>query len=365
MVKKDVDEIERSLENTIRQFKLPIEERQQKQTNDMKKIMEFEKAMKKCKVTLNAEIEQQTLKLHDYLQSPEGRAQVLSYEDLKFNVDPRRPLETDPKFLQETLESAVIASIPHYSGFNSIVEWANSPKVKNNLTQILEHFGAMGADFNCCLDTSEVVVDVTEESYVAKVCRALLVGIPLFILGMAILPLSVALQPVTICWLFHRGVRYYQFRSLLEKRYDEFLRHQKEHNYENLKAFLERHIATVSHAIYYVYNIIPEKIERLNKELRDRLQHDAKNEPMYWKVLKSCQSIKGALCKFLIDLDIHEYQEDDIIVRKREGYGAFGTVYKVALKSKEEQVPAALKVLQNEVNDATARLFVNERESCR
>ena len=341
---------------------MPLEERKQLQTKDIEKIENFERALKECKKHLNTEIEKHVTKLQRYLQ--ENRDKILSSVDLKLTNFNQSKLENDETVLKETLEGAVMASIPDYPGFNDFVRWTDSLEVKSTLKSILDHFGGIEADLNCTLDTSDVTVDVEDSSF-AKIARGLLIGIPLVVLAIVVAPVTAVAVPI---WFAHRSKKTSRIRSLLQQRYDEFL-DQSATTHAELKKLLERHTAVVSQAFYYVHKIIPEKVESLKKELDDRLLHDSQNEPRYRHVLNSCQSVKGALCRFMIDLDIHEYREGDIIwpnrQRQRVGFGSFGTVYEVQVKRKGTQVSAALKVLHNEVDDDTARLFVNERDSCR
>ena len=193
---------------------------------------------------------------------------------------------------------------------------------------------------------------------VAIAVPAILVGVPLAV------AIGVVAAPIYGVFKMFTSLRKRNFKLEVGKIYKETVRNAVAGDAKILSGIVLPLLHTTCSSVATLKEI-PKKTSNLFEELRGRREQEKKDIPSYKIVLQKCQAIKGAMAKFLLELNIHTYSANDLTwpePRIPVASGSFGSVYKVTLPTK---TVAALKEMQDPVTGDNSEQFLKERNNGR
>ena len=367
-----LDRIEQSTESTLRLLELPVEERMKRYVADWSKLESFRredgthgKQIHELRQMVNRQIRKLVRDLWSDLKLGKGKDTILM-----FKSDHMRDWERtiyDAREVQALVEGRVTSAILQHEGFEEFTQWA-AAEIKKPIESLLAHlemFGAEVTSFNpSTVDTSwaDCLTDKKKGWKPAKVAKAVALGA----IAVAAAPIGLVLGLIAIpVYKAVQTVGNMTFKKTYTKAYGEFLDKACQDDYKELQAIVTDLLTRSCEPVRMLYCEIPRCIGELKRELETRAKQEEEFKGDYKSMLELCHAKKKKIAKFVLNLNIHDYAEDEIEwpnPMKPEATGSFGKVFKVTVP---EKGTAAIKLMTDAVNEENAEEYLKELNVCR
>ena len=363
-----MDQIEQSVENTLRELQLPLEERKQKRMEDMDQLKMFKESLKsgniaKAKQKIGQQIDKMVHELSDYLMSAKGFQDAMKWK--KKDLDEAEQEAFSDRNVEDLVTTRFIKAVCRSEPFQGFLKWADE-EAKNDAIVISREFNLLKADIAISDPSSPESTDKFEETEeiswdAKKMAAAVAVAIPVLLVGVPLaLAVAVVGGPVYGITELVRAARNKSFKNSVENAYKGMIQKVCSREGVLLRQTVLNLLQTHCLPVEVIFKDIPARIHDLEQELTARAKQDAKDVPSYQEVLEQCQEVKGVMSRFILNLNMHNYSGSDIdwpSPKKPIAKGSFGDVYKVTVQGVGV---AALKLMQDSITKENADEFLKE-----
>jgi energy-coupling factor transporter ATP-binding protein EcfA2 len=367
-----LDRIEQSTESTLRLLELPMEERMKKYESDWNKLESFRredgtygKQIHELQGMVNRQIRKLVRDLWSDLKLGKGKDTILMFKN-----DHMRDWERtvyDAREVQTLVEGRVTSAILQHEGFEEFIQWAASEikKPVEYLLAQLQVFGAEVTSFNpSTVDTSwaDCLTDDKKGWKPTQVAKAVAVGA----MAVAAAPVALVLGLIAIpVYKAVQAVGNMTFKKTYTKAYGEFLDRACQDDYKELQTIITDLLGRSCEPVKMLHFDIPRCIGELKRELETRAKQEEEFKGDYKSMLELCRARKKKIAEFVLNLNIHDYAEDEIQwpnPLRPEATGSFGKVFKVTVP---EKGTSAIKLMTEAVNEENAEEYLKELNVCR
>lgn len=366
-----MNQVEQTVENTLRELQMPVEERLKKRVEDKELLTKFKESVETGHISdarkkIGQEIDKLVDELCPYLKSEEGFQYAMRWKRKQLDESEQEAFSN--RNIEDLVSSRYIKTISRSKSFVKFLEWADK-EAKQDAHGVFCEFNLLKADIALSDPSAPPLSSNFEEDVqwgAKRIAAAVAIAVPVLLVGVP-LALAVAVIGAPVFGLaelvsvardksFKRSVER-AYRALIEKvcSREAVLLHQ------TVRSLLETHCMPVK----LIFKDIPGQLRDLEQELNARAMQDAKDIPAYQEVLKQCCEVKGEISKFTLGTSIHSYTSTDITWPNPKlpvADGAFGEVYKVTIP---QRGPAALKVMLDAITDENSDEFLKELNSSR
>ncbi len=367
---------EHALETTIRQLRLPVDERKIRLRQWWEKLEAVESSLENGHLhEITNNLLQKTRKfttvdLINHLKSENVRNNVLKWRRSALQDEQQQLF--DGRKVSEFLQDRITDEIANFGGYKNLREWVNSKFVedaqKAQKTLNILNLDVTGGntsekeisvtsdddvneddDDDDVDDHDDVVVRSAKKLKIAAVVAAtplLVAAVPLALL------IGVIATPVVATL---KKIKERSFKEAVAKAFDDFLTQcQTESGVKNLHNLVLTVLEHSCYSVKFVRNDIPEQIATTRQRLRALEQQDEVHVPKYKELLCRCQEQSGKLSKFALQFYPHRYTYSDLTWDQTSepiGTCSFGTIYKVTLPKMKK---AALKLSDDHITPEKA-----------
>eukprot|EP00118_Oscarella_pearsei_P022027 m.251114 g.251114 ORF g.251114 m.251114 type:complete len:1013 (+) comp40332_c0_seq8:194-3232(+) len=352
-----LDRIEQTIQGTIREFKLPKEQRTIWRDENISRLSEFKESLAKGKMAeirrqLDEQIDCLTNEVADYLQSQESIAEALNWDKM---TESKAKTLFDEREVQNLIGNRLSKGVSNHPKVKQLVRWAKAqlgPDIEEEFQRLVsfssEIFTAKPSLIP--VDENYGLADVNGESGTSALRIAAIVG------AIVTAPIS---APIYAIVKLIGLIRDRNFRKVVETAYKEAVKKisgQTGRLWQSVKSA----VLSASFPARLVYEEFERMVAEIDKELKARAERREEDLPFFKTVLKQCVKLIGETSSYMLELGIEDYGEMDImwpVPRNPIDEGVFGLVYKVGIADRKE---AALKILKDPISSDNAEDFLRE-----
>lgn len=368
-----MDQVEQSVENTLRELQMPLEERTKKRMDDMDQLTSFKESLEAGRISaarqkIGREIDSMANELSGYLKSEEGFQYAMKWK--KKQLDESEQEAFSNRRVEDLVSTRFVKTICRSQAFRRFLEWADK-EAKPEALAIFHEFNLLKADVatsDPSAPTSASKFEESEESEwgAKKMAAAIALAVPVLLVGVPIaLAVAVIGGPIYGIAELVSAIRDRSFKGTVEKAYKATVEKMCSRDGVLLRQMVENLLEAQCLPVEMILKEIPGRLRDLEKELTARAKQDAKDVPQYEEVLRQCLEVKGTMSQFTLNMGMHSYSEADIEwpnPKKPIASGSFGNVYKVNVPGRGV---AALKVMHDTITAENSDDFMKELNSSR
>ena len=368
-----MDQVEQSVENTLRELQMPLEDRKKKRMEDMKLLTTFKESVETGHISeatkkIGQEIDRLVNELSAYLKSEEGLQYAMRWK--RKQLDESEQEAFSDRKIEDLVSSRYIKTISRSKPFIGFLEWADK-EAKQDAHGVFCEFNLLKADI-ALSDPSAPLSSRFEESEkesqwgAKRIAAAVAIAVPVLLVGVPLaLAVAVVGAPVFGIAELVSVARDKSFKRSVEKAYKALIEkvcsRQAVLLHQTVRSLLETHCMPVK----LIFKDIPGQLHGLEQELTARAKQDEKDIPDYEEVLERCHQVKGEMSQFTLSIGMHSYSSTDITwpnPKKPIADGTFGEVYKVTIPKRGA---AALKIMHDAITEQNSDDFLKELNSSR
>jgi serine/threonine protein kinase len=295
-----------------------------------------------------------------YLKSDEAKKVALKWKREDLGDDEQKLF--DEKQVQDLVQERFTKTITQSKQFLDFTRWA-SGRVMEEVQSVVKDLKVLEAEVTNVSpagDPGDLLRKFGQEighfggmqklAATALTVAMVLVAPVVLALG----TLQITLMPLYKLADFISSMGEKRFRKALERGYNETVEKSCENDCKILFATLKEILQTAVEPVKVAFKTIPARIEDLKHRLESRANHEAADIPMFEAALVEVSQVNGCLSKFELEMNIHEFSDNDIEwpnPRTPQSIGSYGSVFEVSLPGKKK---AMLKVLQDPVTEENA-----------
>ena len=354
-----------SVEATLRQLQLPIEDRKvwqsQIQEEIQKLILSLESAKSKLNSKLTAKILEFLPDVHCHLQSDEGHKQVLKWNKSSLKANEKESY--DAKDLEKFLNQRISQVICEFNGFEELCKWANTIFVDDAKDQ-LKSLNMLDLDVTGG-STPVSGTTITESSIRAK--GSYFGSFKKAKMSPVLIPILMAVGIIAFP-IYYGAIKLVEFgkeatfRAMLEKPFNRFLQDNITPDFSQLREIVSSLLEPPCPSVKVVFKEIPQRLSQLHQQLIAQNEQEVTNIPKYRELLRECLTKQGELSRLSLQLDTHKFTKEDLLSQEETARGKTSVVYKVSVNGIGR---AALKVAIKPITPQTAFDWKKEIDICR
>ncbi len=376
---------EQALETTIRQLRLPVDERKIRLGQGWEKLEAVESSHKNGPLhEMTKKLLQKTRKfttddLIHHLKSENGRNNVLKWK--KSTLHDEQHQHFDERNVSKFLQDRITNEIAKLESYHSLCEWANNTfvedareaeKTLNILT--LDVSGGNTSDRDISVnsatlndDDDDDSDDISQSTKKLKLAAAVMATPLLLAAAPFALVIGVIATPLVALGKMIASVKQKSFKAKVAEAFDAFLTQCQTDDAENLHNLVLTLLEQHSLSVKFVTKDVPEQIKTTRQRLMALEEQDEVYIPKYKELLYKCQEKNGELSKFSLQIYSYRYTDNDLKwpqPTKSVGTCSFGAVHKVTLQFPEMK-EAALKLMDDQITPQKALDFRRELHASR
>ena len=347
-----LDEIERTIQGTFREMKLPEDQKKLRQDENAKRLREFNESfesgsMADLRHRFDERIDTLTKDLVKHLQSADSIKSATNVES-----------SSDESEIAGLVNGRLSRAICNFRGVQKVSCLAGTdlgPEVEEEVQRLIE--------FRSEIVTVMPSLSPTEDDAIAPPVQNPennLKKVAKYVAIVLASPLLLVLSPV---YMAVKYVKKSMFRQSFKSAYEAKLKEICSEPPHELRDYVKNAVIATSPTATIVYKYFKELLKATEQDLaaaRDRQVKDY--EKKYEQLLKKCQKQIGQASLYVLHLGIHNYTRDDFVwpdPPTTAGGGSFGIVHKVKLKGKDSE-DVALKVFKRVIAENNAQIFLRE-----
>lgn len=360
-----LDQIEDSIEGTIRGLRLPTDERMRKHDEEWKQLQEFKQSRETGEISglqkmVTAGIDHLVMQLTTYLRSEEANRFAVKWKKSELKEDELRSLKD--KNAEYLVAERFCETIRTYKGYGEFSNWLN----QNAMSQMLQVLRDIH-DFKVKISSNRIArtspkgprksrantssrSSMFDASTIAWAVPTALLGAPVALaVGVVGAPIYAVIQLI----------RHIKFKKAVDKGYREMVEHCCSKSSRVLRDIVTCLLRTTLEPAKLALTEIPELIDDLERELEARVKQEAEDLPSYERALEEVRDLRGHVANFVLSLRAHDHTVDDLEDWKDDKLAneLKGQVVKKILKG---QGAVALKVWDESLAEENADSLLKE-----
>ncbi|XP_065826963.1 uncharacterized protein [Oscarella lobularis] len=350
-----LDYVEQSIEATLREFKLPDDQRTRKRDENAKRLVEFQESLASGKIAklrrqIDERLDDLTHDVAEHLKTKETIAKALDWDTMSTDKNTKNLFSE--REVKELVGHRLAKMICHDSRVGKVryaIGEEVGPHVEEELQRLVSFRSEIFTAKPSLLPRSDDALPNASGYSPAQV-----VGM---IAALAIAPISVPIYGIV---KLVQLIRDRSFRKVVETAYKAAVNEVSAGSKGQLRDSVKRVIVATSLTARIVYEGFESMVKEIDDELSARNQRREKDLPKYRKLLLLSQQMIGKASTFMLELGIEDYVEGDIVWPNPcipVDSGVFGEVFKVELARRKD---VALKVLKDPISEENAEEFLRE-----
>lgn len=358
-----LDQIEESIEGTIRGLRLPTEERIRKDETEWKQLQVFKQSRETGQIAgiqrmVTAGVDHLVMQLSTYLRSNEGYKFALKFKKSELKDDERRSVKE--KNAEYLIAERFCETIRSYKGYTDFSDWLHRnamPQVLEVLKEVQEFrarlsisssrtAGASPRGGRRAGSNSSSGSSLFDSSSMAWAVPAAILGAPVLVVGAPI-------------YAIVKLVRQMTFKKAVGKGYREMVEHSCKKGSRVLSDIVTCLLRTTLEPAKLALTEIPDLINDLEQRLTAFKKQEEDDLPSYETVLEECKEVRGQLAHFVLTLRTHDHTLSDLEDWKdgEDVDKLKGQVVKITLKGTGT---VALKLWDEATTEENADIFLKE-----
>lgn len=357
--------IEHLLRESVYELNLPCEERMKKWQEDWERFDKFRRSMEDGRIaiicnSISEQIKRLVKDLAIFLKSDDAKKVALKWKKEELGEAEQKMF--DEKQAKQLVQERFVKAITQSKQFLDFTRWA-SGKVMEDVQSVVKELKVLEAEVSNITpagDPGELLRKFGQElGGFGGMQKAAAAALTIAMVLVAPVVLALGTLQVTLVPLYKladliSSMSERRFRKVLEQGYKELLAKSCENDCSLLSQTVKDIVENAVEPVKLAFKTIPARIDDMKQRLESRASHEAADIPMFESALSQVIHINGSLAKFELEMNIHEFETEDIKRRnqgKAKPRGSFGSVFEVSLPGKRN---AVLKLLDEPITELNA-----------